>query len=96
MSPALVTTFVCACIALLALVAGTFAKAWFQGLKASIDTLVKAIGDLNKTITSVDKLQGLHALRLDQHDEELDALRKSTCHNPDCPYRGERRRKGDE
>jgi hypothetical protein len=88
MSPAMVDTFVCACVFLLVCVVGFFGARWVR----STDKLGDAVGALNTTIVGIDKTQAIQAEHISQHREELDELWRRTCQNPDCPYRGDRRK----
>lgn len=94
MSPAITDSFIVGCIVLVVAVAGFFGREWFTGLKSSVDSLNISINSLTNTISSFGTTQAVHAERIEQHNEAIKELWGLACQNPECPFRGDRRRSG--
>jgi hypothetical protein len=84
----IVTTFVLACVALVVLTLGFFAKTWMSTLNSTIKELNDNVHEMSGIIASLKEEQALQRLRLRHQAEELNRVKLLRgCTQENCPYK---------
>jgi HAMP domain-containing protein len=84
----LLTVFVLACLALLALVCGFFIKAWIENLGKSINELSHNVHDMTEVISELKQEQAVQRERIRQQAAQIRQLQEIRgCTKPDCQFR---------
>lgn len=90
MTNALIVSFVCGCIGLMALALGFFVQRWVTLLDASLEkinaTLAGALAELRETREELLGMVADHDRKLDSHDERIKLLYENKHTPEDCPY----------